>query len=88
MAEMMKAQVFYEAEKMQMEEIPVPRVGDADVLVRVKNCGICGSDISYYYGLSPTGKMPIVLGHEFTGEVVEVGAIPASMGLFAGDRWW
>jgi L-iditol 2-dehydrogenase len=87
MAEMMKAQVFYEAEKMRMEELPIPKVGDADVLVRVKTCGICGSDISYYYGLSPTGKMPIVLGHEFTGEVVKVGAIPASMGLFApGDR--
>jgi L-iditol 2-dehydrogenase len=62
-------------------------VGDADVLVKVKNCGICGSDISYYFGFSPTGKMPIVLGHEFTGEVVEVGAIPKSMGLFKpGDR--
>ena len=62
-------------------------MGDADVLVKVKNCGICGSDISYYYGFSPTGKMPIVLGHEFTGEVVEVGAIPKSMGLFKpGDR--
>ena len=62
-------------------------MGDADVLVKVKNCGICGSDISYFYGFSPTGKMPIMLGHEFTGEVVEVGAIPKSMGLFKpGDR--
>ena len=87
MAEMMKAQVFYEAEKMAMEELPVPPVTDVDVLVQVKNCGICGSDISYFFGLSPTDKMPIVLGHEFTGEVVEVGAIPKSMGLFKpGDR--
>jgi L-iditol 2-dehydrogenase len=87
MAENMKAQVFLEAEKMEFREVPVPTVGDADVLVRVKNCGICGSDISYYFGLSPTGKMPIILGHEFTGEVVKVGAIPGSMGLFKpGDR--
>lgn len=87
MAEMMKAQVFYDTEKMEMREVPIPKVGDADVLVRVKNCGICGSDISYFFGLSPTDKMPIVLGHEFTGEVVEVGAIPESMGLFKpGDR--
>ena len=91
MAEMMKAQVFYESEKMALEEIPVPPVTDVDVLVQVKNCGICGSDISYYYGLSPvgteTGKGPIVLGHEFTGEVVEVGAIPKAMNLFKpGDR--
>ncbi len=91
MAEMMKAQVFYEGEKMQLEDVPVPEISDVDVLVRVKNCGICGSDIQYYYGWSslgtPTGKGPLILGHEFTGEVVEVGAVPKSMGLFKpGDR--
>ncbi|MBN1299166.1 MAG: alcohol dehydrogenase catalytic domain-containing protein [Actinobacteria bacterium] len=87
----MKAQVFYEAEKMQLEEIPIPEVTPIDVLVKVKKVGICGSDISYYYGFSPvgtpTGKGPIVLGHEFTGEVVKVGDVPAAMGLYApGDR--
>jgi threonine dehydrogenase-like Zn-dependent dehydrogenase len=87
MTELMKAQVFYETEKMELRDVPVPTVGDADVLVRVANCGVCGSDISYFYGLSPTGKMPIILGHEFTGEVVEVGAIARNMGLFKpGDR--
>ena len=87
----MRAQVFYEAEKMQMEMLPIPQVSAIDVLVKVKSVGICGSDISYYYGLSPvgtaTGKGPIVLGHEFTGEVVEVGSVPEMLGLFApGDR--
>jgi threonine dehydrogenase-like Zn-dependent dehydrogenase len=91
MAEKMKAQVFYEAEKMELEERPVPRPTDIDVLVKVKNCGVCGSDIAYYFGNAPmdtpTGKGPIVLGHEFTGEVVEVGAIPKGMKLFKpGDR--
>lgn len=91
MAEKMKAQVFYEGEKMELEEILVPEVTDVDVLVQVKNCGICGSDISYYYGLSPvgtpTGKGPLVLGHEFTGDVVEVGAVAKSLDLFKpGDR--
>jgi threonine dehydrogenase-like Zn-dependent dehydrogenase len=91
MAEKMKAQVFYEAERMELEEISIPEVTGVDVLVKVKNCGICGSDISYYYGLSPvetpTGKGPIVLGHEFTGEVVEVGAVAKSLNLFSpGDR--
>lgn len=91
MAKMMKAQVFYEAEKMVLEEIPVPEVTETDVLVEVKNVGICGSDISYYYGLSPvdtpTGKGPLVLGHEFTGEIVRVGKVPAKLDLFAeGDR--
>lgn len=91
MADKMKAQVFYEAEKMKLEEIPIPDVTDIDVLVKVKNVGICGSDISYYYGLSPlgtpTGKGPLVLGHEFTGEVVKVGKVPAEIELFKeGDR--
>lgn len=91
MAETMKAQVFYEAEKMMLEEMSIPEVTAIDVLVKVKNVGICGSDISYYYGLSPvgtsTGKGPIVLGHEFTGEVVKVGKVPEALGLFkAGDR--
>jgi L-iditol 2-dehydrogenase len=91
MTEKMKAQVFYEAEQMEMEELPIPEVTDIDVLVRVKNCGVCGSDISYYYGLSPvgteTGKGPLVLGHEYTAEVVEVGAVAKSMNLFQpGDR--
>lgn len=87
----MKAQVFYEAEKMSLEDRPVPEPSDTDVLVKVRNVGICGSDISYYYGLSPvdtpSGKGPIILGHEFTGDVVKVGSIPASLGLFSeGDR--
>ncbi len=87
MAEMMKAAIFTRNETIEMDEVPVPHVGDADVLVRVKNCGICGSDVSYFFGLSPTDKMPIILGHEFTGEVVEVGAIARGMGLFKpGDR--
>jgi threonine dehydrogenase-like Zn-dependent dehydrogenase len=91
MPEKMKAQVFYEAEKMVLEDVPVPKVGPEDVLVRVKACGICGSDVAYYFGASsletPNGKGPLILGHEFSGEVVEVGEIPKRIGLFApGDR--
>ncbi len=87
----MKAQVFYEPERMEYTEAPDPVCGPADVIVRVKACGICGSDIAYYFGMSsletPTGKGPCVLGHEFSGEVVEVGDLPKQLGLFAlGDR--
>ena len=91
MAQTMKAQVFYEKEKMGLEEIPIPEMGADEVLVKVKDVGICGSDISYYFGMSPlgtdSGKGPMVLGHEFTGVVAKVGQIPASKGLFKeGDR--
>jgi L-iditol 2-dehydrogenase len=87
----MKAQVFYEPEVMKLEEVDIPQITDEQILVRVKACGICGSDVAYYFGASsletPTGKGPLILGHEFTGEVVEVGKIPESLGLFKpGDR--
>jgi L-iditol 2-dehydrogenase len=87
----MRAQIFYEPEVMKLEMIDIPKIADNEVLVRVKATGICGSDISYYYGHSPLGtadgKGPLVLGHEFSGEIVEVGGIPASLGLFKpGDR--
>jgi L-iditol 2-dehydrogenase len=91
MAETMKAQVFYEAEKMTYEDAPVPQIGPEQVLVRVKACGICGSDVAYFFGDSSletaTGKGPLILGHEFSAEVVEVGEIPKRVGLFEpGDR--
>jgi threonine dehydrogenase-like Zn-dependent dehydrogenase len=87
----MRAQVYYEPEVMKFEMIDIPKIADNEVLVKVKATGICGSDISYYYGHSPldtpNGKGPLVLGHEFSGEVVEIGSVPASRGLFKiGDR--
>ncbi len=87
----MKAMVFYEKLNMKYEEIDIPQVGPDEVLVKVKACGICGSDIAYYWGMSPLetedGKGPLVLGHELSGEIVELGDLPKSLGLFkVGDR--
>ncbi|MDR3363451.1 MAG: alcohol dehydrogenase catalytic domain-containing protein [Clostridiales Family XIII bacterium] len=87
----MKAVNFYEPLVMKVEEHPIPRIADNEVLVRVKAVGICGSDVSYYYGHSPLdtpdGKGPLYLGHEASGVIAEVGAIPKRMGLFKeGDR--
>jgi len=87
----MKAQVLYEPNVIKLEEVSIPQISDNEVLVKIKAVGICGSDISYYYGHSPLGtadgKGPLVIGHEMSGEVVEVGAIPGKMGLYKpGDR--
>jgi len=87
----MKAQVFYEPEKMELKDVPVPECGPEDVLVKVKACGICGSDVAYFFGdaslETSDGKGPLILGHEFSAEVVEVGEIPKRVGLFeVGDR--
>jgi L-iditol 2-dehydrogenase len=87
----MKAMVFYEPLKMKYEEVDIPQIGPDEVLVKVKACGICGSDIAYYWGLSPLetadGKGPLILGHEYSGEIVEIGDITKTLGLFeVGDR--
>ncbi|MCD6156342.1 MAG: alcohol dehydrogenase catalytic domain-containing protein [Candidatus Atribacteria bacterium] len=90
-AKTMKAWVFYEPNRMELEEVPVPKPAPDEVLIRVRCCGICGSDVAYFYGMSPletpTGKGPLILGHEFSGEVVEVGDIPTQKDLFKpGDK--
>ena len=87
----MKAQIFYEPNKMVLEEIDIPTITDDQVLIKVKACGICGSDIAYYWGESPletkNGKGPLILGHEYTGEVIKVGKIPRGLDMFQpGDR--
>ncbi len=59
---------------LQETVIPVPKVGDGDVLVRVKAAGICHSDVHYWEGISPVGALPHTLGHEIAGVVEEVGS--------------
>ena len=87
----MKVQNFYEPLVMKYEEHDIPRIADNEVLIKVMACSICGSDVSYYFGHSPlgtaNGKGPLYLGHEMSGVVVEVGALPAKAKLFkVGDR--
>jgi len=80
----MKAQVFYQPEDMRLEEVDIPAIAEDEALIKVRACSICGSDIAYYWGLSsletPTGKGPLVLGHEIAGEIVEMGIIPRQLG--------
>ncbi|MGI6070545.1 MAG: zinc-dependent alcohol dehydrogenase [Blautia sp.] len=69
----MKQAVLTAPETFEIREVekPVPQKGEA--LLKVKAVGICGSDIHAYYGKHPFMSCPIVLGHEATGEVVELG---------------
>ncbi len=71
----MKAARFYEVGKpLVVEDISTPSPEKGEILLKVKACGICGSDIHIAYeGITPTGFQPIILGHEFSGEVFEVG---------------
>ncbi|KUI21058.1 theronine dehydrogenase [Mycobacterium lehmannii] len=81
----MRAAIITAPAKTEIREVPKPSVGPDDVLVRIRACGICGSDSLYISmgGLPPRqGSMPI--GHEPAGEVVEVGANVRD--IDAGDR--
>lgn len=87
----MNANVYYEQEKMEYTQVPIPQINESEVLIRVRACGICGSDVSYYYGKSPLetpdGKGPLIIGHEISGDIVEVGAEVERKGFFkVGDR--
>ncbi len=66
------------------QEIPKPRVGVTDLLVRVKAAGICHSDVHYREGTTTKKSLPLTLGHEIAGVVEEMGA--AVRGFVAGDR--
>ena len=84
MPKTMKAAVLREPKKFEVETIPVPAVGPNDVLIEVKACGICGSDLLAYYGQHPRFTYPRVLGHEFSGVVVDTGNEVKN--VKAGDR--
>lgn len=67
--------------KLEVKEVPDPTPGPKDVVLKVRACGVCGSDVHFYetdsdgYMLYPgLTKFPCVIGHEFSGEVVEVGS--------------
>ena len=59
---------------LQLQQIPIPSIGEKDILVRVRAAGICHSDAHYRAGRSRMGRMPITLGHEVAGEVELIGS--------------
>ena len=61
----MKAAIYHEPMKVTMEEVPVPKIGDADILVRVRACGICGSDLHMYRAGFNVYKVPEEAGEAF-----------------------
>jgi len=59
---------------LELQEIPIPDIGEKDILVRVRAAGICHSDAHYRAGRSAMGMLPITLGHEVAGVVEKIGA--------------
>ncbi len=66
----MKVAMYYSNDDVRLQDAPMPVIGPGEALVRIHSSGICGSDVMQWYR---AGKTPLVLGHEISGEVVEVG---------------
>lgn len=68
----MKAAVLEAVKKLVVKDIPVPKPEDDEVLIKVNCCGICGTDMKLWNG-QYSANIPVVLGHEYSGEIVEAG---------------
>jgi L-iditol 2-dehydrogenase len=80
----MRALLLSEYKKLAVVDMPTPSIADDEVLVRVKACGVCGSDIHGYDGSTGRRIPPLVMGHEAAGIVERVGR--GVEGVAAGDR--
>lgn len=74
----MEKRFILEAEMIQpgqisFREVPIPRAGEGEVIIRVKRIGVCGSDIHVWHGKHPYTSYPVIQGHELSGEITEVG---------------
>jgi threonine dehydrogenase-like Zn-dependent dehydrogenase len=81
----MKAVCWQGANKVEVESVPDPKIlNPRDAIVRITSTAICGSDLHLYDGFNPTMKKGDILGHEFMGEIVELGS--AVKNKRVGDR--
>src|SRR5580704_17759507 len=70
----MNALLLTEYLKLELTPMPEPEIGPGDVLIRVRACGICGSDVHGFDGSTGRRIPPLVMGHEAAGEVAQAGA--------------
>jgi propanol-preferring alcohol dehydrogenase len=85
----MKAAILRELKRpLSIEEVAQPQIGEEDVLIKVEACGVCHSDLHLAEGdwaqITPITKMPLILGHEIAGRVVQKGATVSN--LEVGDQ--
>ncbi|NAP00920.1 alcohol dehydrogenase catalytic domain-containing protein, partial [Halomonas sp. MG34] len=81
----MKAVLMPEARKIEITNVDKPQIDkESQVLLKIKRVGICGSDMHIYHGTNPMATYPRIVGHEVTGEIVEVGSQVSSVAV--GDR--
>ncbi len=80
----MKALVLNEYKRLDLQQVPEPEIERDEVLIRVRSCGICGSDVHGYDGSSGRRIPPLIMGHEAAGEIARIGS--AVSRCSQGDR--
>jgi 2-desacetyl-2-hydroxyethyl bacteriochlorophyllide A dehydrogenase len=83
-AKSMQALVYTDWDQLEVREVPEPSCGPDEAVIQVAACGICGSELGSFAHRSPRRPPPLVMGHEFSGEVAAVGE--RVTGLQVGDR--
>ena len=94
----MTAAVFYGPDDLRIEQVPTPKIGQSEVLIRVRTCGICGTDLNMFTGDFKVRRLPLIPGHEFSGEIVAAGdrvvelnvgdRVTADINLTCGTCFW
>lgn len=84
----MKALVYEGPRQLNIRDVPEPEPGPDEVIIKVVFSGICGSELGGYLGHNSLRKPPLIMGHEFSGEIVELGSQAARLkpGLAVGQR--
>lgn len=81
----MKAAVLTAWENIEIQDVPVPEIGEEECLIKVRYAGICGTDLHIYGGHHPTAQTPVILGHEFVGTIERINT-KSPVNLKTGDR--
>jgi 2-desacetyl-2-hydroxyethyl bacteriochlorophyllide A dehydrogenase len=82
----MKALRYLNPEVLKTEEIDFPVYSEGEALVRVHAAGICGTDMAIFAGKHPRARAPLVMGHEFAGEIVDIKPGTTETSLVPGDK--
>ncbi len=71
----MKALRLYEANRLELDDVPVPEIGDNEILIRIRAASICGTDIRMWKNgtANASAEQPLITGHEFAGDIVRTG---------------
>jgi 2-desacetyl-2-hydroxyethyl bacteriochlorophyllide A dehydrogenase len=81
----MKAAVTTDFGRIEYKDVPVPEIADDEALIQVACSGVCGTDVHVFHGHHPAARPPVIMGHEFSGTVAEVGTKNPT-GLEPGER--